>query len=406
MYRPQKIARLQFPLRNNTIAAVSSVERDVVRLDERTRYSQLASAVRKTLLRADALGTTCIFHIYPDIYTVMRLEAAGYLLEETQDTNKALRSLVWEESHPTMEAALLVYRQMQATEWVIDPKNRSTIETPQDMLNLYGRSIGGPTLESAPLSFRETHKETGTEEIAYEPPRPEDIDELLLDYCEFINATALSPLTQASLAQFQFEAIKPFNEDLDRIERLIMHYILNRRRLVEKIVLPVNLFSAHFKDRFNDLLKPYSGASDTMHDDTILYAEDLMFYTVSVSQELAKLTISLHKMLSSLVSTWKQRLQRVDKGSAIELLLYELAGTPIMTISQGRDLINKSFSATNDAFERLESTGIVKIGSSIRRNRTFEAPEAILLHDSMYEKRATTYQEFVDEEPLPVAQNE
>lgn len=399
MYQPQRIANRQFSFKNDTLAAISSIERDIVRLDERTRHSQFASPVRKTLLRADALGTVCIRQLYPDIYTVMRLEAAGYLLDEKKDNNKSLQNLVWEEHHPTMEEALLVYRQMQTTEWIINPQNGFDLESPQDMPRLYARCLDGPASEGVLLPFRKepfAKLEKNFPEVIYRPPQPERIEDLLLDYCEFINAATLSPLSQASIAQFQLEAIKPFNGDLDRMERLIMHYILSKRRLVENITLPLNLFSAHFENRFYRLLKPYKKLSEkTEKANAFLFAEELMHYVVGVSRELAKLTISLHKMLSSLVTIWKQKLGRVEKGSAIELLLYELAGTPIMTISQGRDSINKSFSATNDAFERLESTGVVRKGNSIRRNRTFEAPEAILLHDGMYEKRAVSYQEFV-----------
>lgn len=400
MYRPQEIAHRHFALKNETVAGLSTLERDVIRLDERIKHSLSSSPIRTTLLRADALSALNIDKVYPDIYTVMRLEAAGYLLNKAEDTDAMLKEVLAEENHPTMDLSLLVYRTMQAIQWITKSGNEAKTTSPNDMLALYGRSLEGPHYSEIKPAFRsepfvvDARNQT---QIAYEPPDPDELISLLDDFCDFLNQDTLSPLAQASIVQFQFEALRPFDENSDRTERLRMHYVLHRRGFLENIILPINLFSAHFKNRFYDLLKPHYEKTDEEQKNTILYAEDLILSTTQVTHELLKFTLTLHKTIVSLVESWKRRIGRVQRGSTIELLLYELVGTPIMTITQGSDLAQRSFSATSDAFARLEHAGIVRAGNPIRRNMTFEAPDAMMLHDVMYKKRAVTFNEFVEE---------
>lgn len=394
MYRPRNIADWNFSLHNDTAAILYAAERDILRLDERIKSSPCAGAVLTTLLRGDALSTQNIYNVFPDIYTVMRIETAGSLLHSSQDTNDAIKNLLYSEDHPTIDNALKIYRYMQTVEWVTDPNSSPSMLTPDDMLDVYRRCEFGPLSDISDASFRSIPFSFGKEGDAalYQPPYPNDLYPLLNDYCAFIRSDILTPLSQASIAQYQFEALKPFDSNLDRMERLIMHYILSRRGLLENITLPLNLFAAHFKDRFDKLLMPYLTKPAESDADLRAYVEDLITYMTQIAYEVIKFTISLHKMLLGLIDQWKARLGRVDKGSALELLLYEFAGTPIMTISQGLGLINRSFSTTSEAFERLESAGILRAGKPIRRNKTLEATEAILLHDAMYQKRATTYE--------------
>lgn len=389
MYHPQKIANQHFPLQNETVGMIYNAERDILRLDARIKHSPYTTAIRKTLVRGDGLGVLNIKSAYPDLYTVMRIEAAAYLLGAHQDTNETLRGLLVNETHPALDEAIEVYRFMQATEWITDAQSAHTFSTPEDLINIYTRCEIGPlkqdaafSLRTNPLPFEGDQDSPGS----YFPPDPEEIETLLYDLCVFANANTLSPLAQAGIAQFQFEAIKPFDSNLDRMERLMMDYIFRNRKFTESITFPLNFFAAHTKDQFYDLLMPYLGETDIDETGTLPYVEKLIMYTTNASYELLQFIVTLHKILSALIDQWRARLGRVEKGSALELLLFELVGTPVLTISQARSLINKSFSTTSEAFERLETAGILRAGKPIRRNKTFEATEAIFLHDSMYRK--------------------
>lgn len=398
MYQTRLLTSQEFSLKNETVAALYNVESDTVRLDDRIKYSPCARAVRKTLIRADALGTLLVDGVFIDIYTLMRIEVGNSILGDKQSSNEAIRTLLCEEGLSTFEGALRIFRFMQAVQWISNPFEKSQITCAQDILDLYARSEYGPTLKGPEFSFRKKRYiyelNNWTKEL-YMPTGSQEFQTFMQDFCDFINMDTSTPLAQASMAQFQFEVLKPFDEDLDRISRLIMHYILRQRKLLESIILPINLFSAHFKDRFFQLFEPYLNALQDPEDVFDLSPENMILHTSKVAQELLQFTVSLHKMISALVERWRAMLGRVEKGSALELLLYEFAGNPIMTISQASENIKKSFSTTSETFDRLVKAGILRHGKPIRRNKTFEAPEALFLHDGMYKKRAVSFEDFV-----------
>lgn len=398
MYRPKPILNQYIGLRNETVTVLYETERNIIRLDDRIKHSPFAPSVRKTLVRGDGLSVLNADDLFPDIYTVMRLEVAGFLLPPEQDTNEALVDLLKKEKHPTMDLSLQTYRYMQSVEWVTQQQTDATLETPHEMLVLHNHCLKGPAPVTPQNIFRATDskKSKSGSRKEYEAPSPQDLDGLLVDFCKYVSTNSLCPLAQASIAQFQFEALRPFDAHIDRMERLIMHYILNKRKLVDNITVPINLFAAHFKDRFNDLLLPSLRLENPGSIDLVDSIEILIDDTTNVVTELLRFTISLHKILSTLVDKWKTRLGRVERGSAVEQLLFHFVGTPIMTITQGRECIGKSFSTVSDAFERLEEAGILRQGPSIKRNKTYEAVDAIILHKKMYHPKTTTVEDWIN----------
>jgi hypothetical protein len=70
---------------------------------------------------------------------------------------------------------------------------------------------------------------------------------------------------------------------------------------------------------------------------------------------------------------WRERLGRVRKGSAVDLLIDALPGAPIITVSSAAALIERSEQAVNEAIPRLVETDILRQTTVGRRNRAFEA---------------------------------
>lgn len=386
MYRPHRIATRQFTLQNKTLGAVYNAERDIQRLDSRIKYSPYADAVRKTLIRGDGLGVLNIKSLWPSIYSVMRVETAAYLYPR-EASSATLGKVLEKEKHDTIDSAIEAFHFMEATEWITNNKNHGSKFSPHDMLQLNAYCEDGLFAKASSASFRTgsfNEEKLLASGLDYFPPEAQELNLYLEDFCEFINTETLTPLCQASIAQFQFEAIRPFEGNLDRTERLLIDYIFSRRKLVESILFPINFFAAHSKEKFYEYLSPYLNTPGGNENSTLPYVEKLILHTTIVSYELLQFIMTLHQLLVNLVDRWRMRLGRVDKGSAVEMLLYKLAGTPILTIAQACDFIGKSFSATSDALDRLVKAGVVTLGYPIRRNKTFEARDAILLHDGMY----------------------
>lgn len=388
-YSPEKIFHQNFLLRSRALGLIYNTERDIQRLDSRIKHSPYSAATHMTLKRGDGVGITNRKDLYPDIYTLMRVEAAAHVVGSEQNNNKTLRKALAPEAHPTIDLALESYRFMETIDHVTDDSTLSLNLSPEIFLNLYAWCEDNIAVSKDTVFFRKTPYQTSQdifESDVYLPPSPKRLNALVTDYCNFISSDTLSPLLQASIAQFQFEALKPFDRDLDRMERLTVHYIFARRKLVESIIFPISFFPAKVKEDFYDLLMPYLADTSIQASGISPYVEKIALYTVDIAQDLLLFVISLHNAIQHMVEKWRARLGRVERGSATELLLREIAGRPVLTITQARELIGKSFSTTSDAFERLEKAGIVIPGQPIKRSRTFEAPEAIFFHDSLYRK--------------------
>lgn len=389
MFRPHEIANHHINLQNDTAGIVYEIERDAQHLDLSIKASPYSDAIRATLLRGDGLGTLNFKDLFPDAYSVMRVEAAGSTLNQLQRNKDQLTRLLHHENHPKLQESIDVYLYMLEANRLSDKTNHTLTITPQEMLTIYSNCVNGCTESSNPFGFRMIQTPaTSPRERAYHSLSTDEFAKLIQDLCIFINANTLTPVSQAAIVKFQIEALEPFSSNLDSFERLMVHHVFCRRRLLESIILPLNLFTTNYKEDYFELLRPYLTNKYNEDIGFLPHLEKLILYTTDSIKTLLEFILSLQDTFANLTKQWKGKLGRVDRDSALELLLYELSGIPILTISQASSLIDRSFSATRDALERLESAGVVREGVPIQRHKTFEAVDAILLHDEMYRKYA------------------
>jgi len=86
---------------------------------------------------------------------------------------------------------------------------------------------------------------------------------------------------------------------------------------------------------------------------------------------------SFEERTHQLQESWRAQLGSVRANSAADVLLRRLPGAPIVTVTSAAGLIGRSFPAANDAVTKLAGAGILRQVTVGRRNRAFEAPEAI-----------------------------
>jgi hypothetical protein len=87
--------------------------------------------------------------------------------------------------------------------------------------------------------------------------------------------------------------------------------------------------------------------------------------------------MAFEKRTQEIQEDWRRRLGGVRANSAVDLLVRALPGAPLLTAGGAAKLIGRSFQAANLAIERLEEAGIVTQISLGRRNRAFEARDAV-----------------------------
>ena len=79
----------------------------------------------------------------------------------------------------------------------------------------------------------------------------------------------------------------------------------------------------------------------------------------------------------ALQSSWRERVGRIRRDSAVSLLIGMLPAAPALTTTTAAELIGRSFQATSLAMERLVEAGALTQVSVGRRNRAFEARELV-----------------------------
>lgn len=102
-------------------------------------------------------------------------------------------------------------------------------------------------------------KNQRTEEVIYTPPPATEINRLLQNWENFVNAkdadSPLDPLIRCALAHYQFEAIHPFMDGNGRTGRILLVLQLVQERLLSDPVLYISGFlNKHRADYYETLL--------------------------------------------------------------------------------------------------------------------------------------------------------
>jgi Fic family protein len=209
----------------------------------------------------------------------------------------------------------------------------------------------------------------------YVPPPPEAVPRLMADLCEFCNADALPAVAQAAIAHAQFETIHPFVDGNGRVGRALIHLVLRRRRVVTRALPPVSLILATWAGEYVAALT----ATRYLGSATSRAALEGLNRWIGLFAAATKRAIAdadaFEERIRLLDRAWRARLGHVRAGSAVDLLVRRLPGTPILTVRSAAEVIGRSGQATTQAIARLVEAEVLVQTTVGRRNRAFEARE-------------------------------
>jgi Fic family protein len=119
--------------------------------------------------------------------------------------------------------------------------------TVRDVHNWHRRLMKGSNLPPEMIgAFRKTQSwigGTSPRDAALVPPPPELVAPLMDDLIEFINKEEIDPVSQAAIANAQFETIHPYGDGNGRIGRILIGWIM-AHRLDVALSPPVSVFIA------------------------------------------------------------------------------------------------------------------------------------------------------------------
>jgi Fic family protein len=363
-YIPDRLVGRQIALDGSVAAEVADAEAAIARLDVEAAALVETDALARILLRAESVASSRIEGLEIGARRLLRAEAARRLGEVSDMT------------------AAEVLGNIDAMVFAIESVNGGDAITSELLLDIHRRLLAGSRLAEEGGRFRKVQNWIGGSDYnpcsaAFVPPPPKYIGELIGDLVVFANDDSLPAVAQAAIAHAQFETIHPFIDGNGRTGRALIHMVLRRRGLAQRVIAPVSLILATWaKDYVAGLTATrYSGPATSREA-----REGLNLWIgrfASACKRAVDDARSFEGRARALEVRWRGRLGRVRAHSSTDVLLPALIGAPVLTVNTASELIQRSFVQTNEAVIRLVEAGILRQVTVGRRNRAFEAPDVI-----------------------------
>ena len=364
-YVPDLLTGRKILLDGDTAADIADAARAIAVLDAQASTLIDTEALARILLRAECVTSSRIEGLEVGARRLLRVEAAIELGEQ-----------------PTDVTAIEVLGNINAMASAIQTVTPGTLVTIDLLLEFHRRLMRDTRLGAQAGHIRTEQNWIGGSDYnpcsaAFIPPPPEYVGDLLDDLCSFCNNDTLPAVAQAAIAHAQFETIHPFADGNGRTGRALVHFVLRRRGLATRVLPPISLVLATWANDYVAGLGAtrYQGpaSSTAAYDGTNLWVAR---FAAACLRAVADAT-SFEQKARSLQDEWRARLGRVRANSATDLLLRALPGTPVITVSSAAAHLGRTFQPVNEAIARMTDANVLRQVNVGRRNRAFEAPDAI-----------------------------
>ncbi|MFE1595294.1 Fic family protein [Nocardia sp. NPDC058705] len=361
-YVPDLLVGRAFTLDGPTAADVADAEIAIARLDRDATALSDTEVLSRLLLRAEAVASSRIEGLEIGARRLLRAEAAAAFDGRSTDVT-----------------AVEVLANIDALALGVRSVSRGQEITAEVLTDVHRRLMAGTNLASHGGSYRDQQNWIGgsssNPRSAYVPPPPRYVDALMADLIAFANTDDLPAVAQAAIAHAQFETIHPFVDGNGRAGRVLIHLVLRRRGLSERVIAPVSLVLATATRSYIDGL---TGFRHLGPPDSAAAMEGanawIGSFAAACTQAVADAAV-FEVRTSALLARWRERVAPLRADSAAALLLPHLIGAPIITATTAAALVQRSFPTANAAIDRLVDAGILRQLTVGRRNRAFEAPE-------------------------------
>ncbi len=365
-YVPDPLVGRVFTLDGAVAAEVADAEASISRLDLEASSLTGSETLARILLRAEAVASSRIEGLEVGARRLLHAEAARRIRAPTSDVSAS-------EVLGNIDAMAFGVDQVRTG----DPISLALV------LDVHQRLLSGTSLEEFGGRFRKEQNWIGGSSYtpcsaAYVPPPPEYVADLMEDLCAFCNEDRLPAVAQAAVAHAQFETIHPFVDGNGRTGRALIHLVLRRRGLANRVLPPVSLVLATWAKDYIAALESVRYRGPVTCPEAHAGANRwIAQFAIACSRAVAD-AAAFEERAQRVEADWRARLGSVRRNSAADRLLQALPGAPVVTVTTAASLIGRTFPAANNAIQRLTAAGVLKQVSLGRRNRAYEAPEIII----------------------------
>ena len=350
---PDPIARRDFQLGPDAVAALHRATKALERLQHTPTRVATSGAVAQNLLRSESVASSRIEDV---LISHRRLARAAHTSpgKRRRDTRAAE-----------------VLGNVEAMKHAIEVGARSEIEV-ADLVEIHRLLLRSAADRAIAGAVRTTQNWIGGSDYnpldaAFVPPPPDHVQDLLEDLCRFLARDDLPPIEQAALAHVQFETIHPFADGNGRTGRGLIYAVLRRRGEVTKYIPPISLLLAAAPKAYISGLNAYrAGDADAWCE---LFAE-VTTGAVRGAEQLAE-------EIESQEEEWLERAGAPRRDSAARLLIGALPEQPVLDAASAQRLTGRSHVAVNGALRQLEEAGILRRLDERKWGRVWECDELL-----------------------------
>ena len=362
---PDRLSNRSFSLDGDVAADVADAEAALTRLDASSVALADSEALARLLLRAESVASSRIEGLEIGARRLLRADAARRLGIAPSDVT-----------------AREILGNIDAMTWAVDTIEQGSAITLETLLETHRRLLAGSRVEEYGGRVREVQNWIGGSgynpcSASFVPPPPELVDNLFDDLVGFCSSDSLPALAQAAVAHAQFETIHPFADGNGRTGRALVHMVLRRRGLGLRILPPVSLILATWSQDYIEGLTGtrYVGPAESADAHSGINRWFALF--ASACRRAVEDARHFEEQVRELQTSWREKIGRVRRDSAVNLLVSVLPSAPVLTTTTASELVVRSFPAASQAVERLVQAGVLEQVSMGRRNRAYEAPELI-----------------------------
>ncbi|WP_239380760.1 MULTISPECIES: Fic family protein [unclassified Frankia] len=364
-YLPDPLVGRKWRLDAATAADVADAEVAISRLDREAAALRGTEVLARILLRAESVASSRIEGLEVGGRRLLRAEAARGFDEPATDIT-------------AVEVLANIDAMVRATE-LVGVGDPITIAS---LLDVHERLLAAGHLERHGGRLRTEQNWIGGSgynpcSATFVPPPPEAVPGLLEDLCAFCADDTLPAVAQAAIAHAQFETIHPFVDGNGRTGRALIHMVLRRRGLAAGVLPPVSLILATWSRAYLAALAAAHYVGPATSDEAQVATDSWVALFAAACTRACADAVDFERRLESLRDDWLRRAGPVRTHSALESILRLLPAAPVLTVRSAAALSGRSLQATNEAINRLVNVGVLRQITVGRRNRAFEASEAI-----------------------------
>lgn len=351
---PPLIAGLPIALPDDLQASVVAAERALAELDAQLDASDAAvvEAATFALLRSESVSSS-------------RIEGINV-------TNRRLAEAI-HDAGGAKHLAREVVGNIEAMQASVAYGTAANPFTSDDILELH-RRLMERAIGVTEGVYRTEQNWIGAEHVddgvAYVPPPPAMIPELMDDLCEFINTSSTSSVVRAAIAHAQFEAIHPFVDGNGRVGRCIVSVTLRKAGGTTTIPPVSSVLLADTDNYFAALHEFQQNANPA----------PWMTQFANATVEACARARGLVTDIVDLKASWRER-TGARAGSHMVRLIELLPTLTLVTADQVAERLDVDPNQARRLLGQLEEAGIATHASDGRRNRVWRVDQMFKLLD-------------------------